>query len=90
MWTMCESTRARQGFNRDSFGGLYGYAWSTGVGWVKFYTEHGEVNIDPAMGSFDGYAWPEHVGWIHFENAAPTYNVAIRTHRVNLPLALRE
>ncbi|MBI4993888.1 hypothetical protein HZC33_02970 [Candidatus Wolfebacteria bacterium] len=65
---------------------LYGYAWSSNIGWISFNclnssscaTSNYSVNLD-ADNNLIGYAWSSNIGWIKFDpvitnlgNSAPT------------------
>jgi len=53
---------------------LYGWAWSSNIGWVSLNCEDlnvcGQsdyrVSIDPSTGKLGGYAWSSNIGWINF------------------------
>ncbi len=64
------------GVTNDGQGGLAGWAWNDGIGWISFSctnpetggscaTSQYQVRID-ADGYFYGYAWNDVVGWISF------------------------
>ena len=53
---------------------LYGWAWSSNIGWVSLNCEDlnvcGQsdyrVSIAPSTGKLGGYAWSSNIGWINF------------------------
>ena len=50
-------------------GDVWGYAWSSNVGWLKFAGPGYGVSIDNDSGAFSGYAWSPNIGWVNFNNA---------------------
>jgi len=48
---------------------VWGWAWSSNVGWISFSCTSGSdygVDINGSTGVFSGYAWSSNVGWISF------------------------
>ncbi len=55
---------------------LFGYAWSSNIGWLKFrgMTQDGftyGVSLDDVTGELSGYAWSSNIGWINFSPTGP-------------------
>lgn len=61
-------------------GTLFGWAWSSNIGWLSFNsanipgsTSEYSVVVDPVTKALSGYAWSSNLGWLHFD---PTLAVA--------------
>lgn len=58
---------------------LYGYAWSSNIGWISFNCENEKscntsdykVLVDVNSGDLSGYAWSNNIGWIRFDPQGP-------------------
>jgi len=64
---------------------VYGYAWSSNIGWISFNNcanpitpstctgQNYGVRYDISSGNLSGYAWSSNIGWISFnENGCPS------------------
>jgi hypothetical protein len=47
-------------------GDVWGYAWSSNIGWLKFDGPDYGVSIDDTSGGISGYAWSPNIGWVNF------------------------
>ncbi|HDQ16661.1 MAG TPA: hypothetical protein ENN31_00895 [Candidatus Vogelbacteria bacterium] len=45
---------------------LYGWAWSSNIGWTKLHGEGANVVVGQD-GNLSGYAWNAHLGWLDFD-----------------------
>lgn len=75
---------------------IYGFAWSSNIGWIKFNncaappnpatcsgSDFG-VNIDPGNGLLSGYAWSDNIGWLSFDPATAGFDAAHPQARLDL------
>lgn len=82
---VCAGGAGNWGVVNDGSGGLFGYAWNDGIGWISFNCDQTGVGggnncasgggvdygvtINPSTGDFSGWAWNDIAGWISFNSS---------------------